>query len=173
MTQMELMRLNAELNCSMCDYKALSREEMVTHLTLHLNNHPLAAFYMQSFPQLPIMPTTVSGSSSDSGPRGMSEEHLDRSGSEDHELSGHSPCEGSGQSSGSPMESDAKASGDEACSSGGRGLPNGARKRKAKAFKLDQIAQRLQGKSSPIPDGHPYPEVARTVQVIILLINFE
>jgi hypothetical protein len=98
--------------------------------------------------------TTSNTSSSDNNHR--SEQSADRSGSEDQDMSttGHSPAEGSADSSESPMES-GKGSGDE--SGGGNGVDNShrsggvgstSRRRKGKAYKLEQISQRLQHSGS-------------------------
>uniref|UniRef100_A0A914XQ69 C2H2-type domain-containing protein n=1 Tax=Plectus sambesii TaxID=2011161 RepID=A0A914XQ69_9BILA len=140
----------------------LIKQSMQHHLNNMAGDNLNLAHIYQSFTQnaglQSTMPATTSASS-DGRPSSGNHQSGDPSGSDEPELStGHSPGtnEGSAESSGSPVGS-GKCSGDES-GNGAETPAGGSSRRKGKAYKLDQIARRLQGKLSPSHSGSSAPE---------------
>lgn len=134
------------LACAVCDFKTSSQEELMRHNVNHFlnqsNQSPIVSLY-QSLPQMNSFVPQIEA---------VAEQPVTADTQEERD-SGHvgdDEMEGSTGSTGSPH-----------CSSKGSGDETEQPGRKIKAFKLDQISQRLQGKS---PNGSEDSEDKDTVE---------
>ncbi|ETN75220.1 zinc finger, C2H2 type [Necator americanus] len=127
-----LPTLPQPLKCAVCDFHTSSQEELMRHNVNHFLSQPTQSPIVSLYQTLPQM-------SSFAPPlEGIAEKPVSAEPHEERD-SGHvgdDEMEGSTGSTGSPH-----------CSSKGFGDETDHPGRKVKAFKLDQISQRLQGKS--------------------------
>ncbi|KJH48778.1 zinc finger, C2H2 type [Dictyocaulus viviparus] len=133
-----LPTLPQSLSCAVCDFQTSSHEEMMKHNVKHFlsqsSQSPIVSLY-QSLPQMNSFVSPME-SAADKPVSSEIQEERDSGHVDDDDM------EGSTGSAVSPQ-----------CSSKGSGDETEQPGRKVKAFKLDQISQRLQGKSPESEDS--------------------
>ncbi|KHJ92673.1 zinc finger, C2H2 type [Oesophagostomum dentatum] len=127
-----LPTLPQSLKCAVCDFQTSSQEELMRHNVNHFLSQPTQSPIVSLYQALPQMSSFVPAIEGAAEKTVSVDTHEER----DSGHVGDDEMEGSTGSTGSPH-----------CSSKGSGDETEQPGRKIKAFKLDQISQRLQGKS--------------------------